>query len=143
MFTSQDIFLFKAFVIISAIILLLAFRRRLWHWFKGSLNYHLNRKGMLDRIAELESDLQISRDDERRWLSALDAIRQDINLERQRFRSEPAQEIRENIEMVMIFEDGTSPLPSDSAVNSWLRIFKSRREQREMAKKKAVLSSRN
>lgn len=80
---------------------------------------------MSDQMIDLETDLANARRAERRWLSALGALLVKINLDRQRFRSQAAQEIREDLEVVL---GGALAMPdAHSAVTEWLNTFKARR----------------
>lgn len=77
------------------------------------------------RIEELEQQLAVSKYNERKWLSALNALHRSIQLNRNRFRSEPVHDIRANIEAVL--KGQTS---DESAIMGWMYIFRDRKPVR-------------
>jgi len=226
MFTNQDVFLFKAFLVISAIICLLVFRKRYWRWLKGSRvsyyfsdgglvrsstkklrtpadrvgidmnpsnqgvieisrgwfrsssaiygDYHLGPWGIAkasrscnaqggsggdwvdlvdcsslpveralhlinkytslqalmlenrnqrNRIAELEDKLVWTKSHRKTWLASLEAIRQEIESDRQQYRSQAAQKIRTRVEQVLEHAKSLDQVPDEDSVDAIKRLW--------------------
>ena len=81
-------------------------------------------QAMLDRIAELEKELQIANKRRAESRAAFQALRDIINADRQKYRSSAAQHIREFIEQVDVQATMMNePNPSEEQVEVWKRTF--------------------
>ena len=92
-------------------------------WLRGSFKYHLNRKAILDRIAELEKNLKVANTRRVELRAMVRALLEVIQGDRQKYRSQAAQHIRVFLEEVeaqatMMNE----PNPSIDQIEFWKKV---------------------
>lgn len=87
-------------------------------------------QAMFDRIAKyeqqvgkLEDKLAWTESHRKTWLASLEALRQEIESDRQRYRSQAAQKIRTRVEQVLEHARGLGQVPDEDSVDAIKRLW--------------------
>lgn len=94
------------------------------------VNRYPSLQAMLGRIAELEQQVGKLQDKlawteshRKTWLATLEAIRQEIESDRQRYRSQAAQKIRTRVEQVLEHAKSLDQVPDEDSVDAIKRLW--------------------
>lgn len=88
------------------------------------VNQYPSLEALIDRIAELERDLDDACNEQEEWFAPIVALHQVILEDKQRYRSPAARRIRAYLEEVISLSDlRLIPRPSDKKVSAWKGTF--------------------
>ena len=83
----------------------------------------LENSNQRNRIAELEDKLVWTESHRKTWLASLEAIRQEIESDRQQYRSQAAQKIRTRVEQVLEHAKSSDQVPDEDSVDAIKRLW--------------------